>query len=357
MSDIPPPFQAHEPQQPPSPEPVWTYRGYQLRASDFTTSMVHLFRAEVQRANVWRSRLDATTNWAVVATGAAISFAFGSNADGSHAVIIMDTLLVTLFLFIEARRYRYYELWSSRVRLMETDFFAAMLVPPFRPAPDWAESLAENLLHPSYPISRWEALGRRMRRNYLWIYMLLGVVWFLKVWIHPVAATSWQEFLDRASIGGIPGQYVLLFGLIYNGVLVLIGLLTQGLREASGEVLPRYGDFDPRGLFNEQTGVAGVRAWFRREKHRQQILTLIITDQPDVVSQRIIKDMHRGVTKLEGTGMYTGKAHGVLLCALTVTEVPLLKSLVVEADPNGFVIVTPVQEILGGGFMPLQKQN
>src|SRR5687767_880085 len=224
----PPPF-------PDPDEPVWTYRGYRLKSGEFVTAMVHFFRAEVNRANVWRQRLDTTTNWAVISTGATLSIAF-SQPDIHHGIIILNTLLVMWFLFIEARRYRYYELWSSRVRLMETDFFAAMLVPPFRPAPDWAESLAENLLHPSYPISRWEALGRRMRRNYLWIYLLLGFVWFLKVWIHPVAAETWQEFLDRASIGGIPGQYVLLFGLIYNGVLILIGFVTQGLREASGEV-------------------------------------------------------------------------------------------------------------------------
>jgi len=106
-------------------------------------------RAEVQRANVWRSRLDATTNWAVIATGAALTIAF--NQSSHHGVILLNTLLVTLFLYIEARRYRYYELWSSRIRLMETDFYAAMLVPPFQPAPDWAESLAENLLQPHFP--------------------------------------------------------------------------------------------------------------------------------------------------------------------------------------------------------------
>jgi len=49
-------------------EPVWTYRGYRLKTSEFVTAMVHLFRAEIQRANVWRQRLDTTTNWAVVAT-------------------------------------------------------------------------------------------------------------------------------------------------------------------------------------------------------------------------------------------------------------------------------------------------
>ena len=110
-------------------EPVWTYRGYHLRASEFTTAMVHLFRAEVQRANMWRQRLDATTNWAVITTGAAITIAF-SRGETEQSVIILNTVLVTLFLYIEARRYRYYELWSYRVRLMETDFFATMLVPP-----------------------------------------------------------------------------------------------------------------------------------------------------------------------------------------------------------------------------------
>src|SRR5688500_20253488 len=64
---------------PPSPdpdEPVWTYRGYRLKTSEFVTAMVHFFRAEIQRANVWRQRLDTTTNWAVVVTGATLSIAF-----------------------------------------------------------------------------------------------------------------------------------------------------------------------------------------------------------------------------------------------------------------------------------------
>ena len=133
-------------------EPVWTYRGYRLKAGQFVTAMVHFFRAEVQRANVWRQRLDTTTNWAVVATGATLSFSF-SQPNVHHGVIILNTLLITWFLFIEARRYRYYELWSYRIRLMETDFYAAMLVPPYHPSPEWAESLADNLLLPSFPIS------------------------------------------------------------------------------------------------------------------------------------------------------------------------------------------------------------
>jgi len=85
--------------------PVWTFRGYRLSPSDFTNSMVHMYRAEVARASVWRQRLDSTTNWAVLTTAAALSFAFGSEQT-SHIVILLSTMLVTLFLFIEARRYR-----------------------------------------------------------------------------------------------------------------------------------------------------------------------------------------------------------------------------------------------------------
>ena len=194
-------------------EPVWTYRGYQLRPSEFTTAMVHYYRAEIQRSNAWRARLDTTTNWAVIAAGAAISFAL-SSPQNHYGVLILNALLMTLFLWIEARRYRYYELWSYRARLLETDFFAAMLVPPFGPHPEWGESLAESLLQPQFPISMWEAVGRRFRRNYMWIFLVLGIAWALKGFLHPVPAATWQEFIARSALGNVPGEAMLALGLI-----------------------------------------------------------------------------------------------------------------------------------------------
>jgi hypothetical protein len=158
---------------------------------------------------MWRQRLDSTTNWAVITAGAAISFALG-NAFGHHGVIILNMLLITLFLFIEARRSRYYELFASRVRLMETDFFAAMFVPPFGPAADWAESMAENLLHPHFTISTWEAVGRRFRRNYMWIFVVLAMAWVAKSALFPTPLTGWPEFVQRSAVGLIPGEIVIL---------------------------------------------------------------------------------------------------------------------------------------------------
>jgi len=345
---------------PPGSEPVWTYRGYQLRPSEFTTAMVHLFRAEVQRANVWRQRLDMTTNWAVITTGAVLSFAFSRASTEDHRVIILNVLLVTLFLHIEARRDRYYELWSYRVRLMETDFFATMLVPPFHPAADWAESLAENLLHPELPISYLEALGRRFRRNYFWIYIILGLAWLGKVWLHPYVAPSSADFLARAGIGTVPGWIVLTAGVVFNIILILVGLLTIGLQQAAGEVLPRYPTLHlPAALSRgpgARRGVGSWRAWFRPSRQRKQLLAFIITDQTEFVSNQILKEMNRGVTALSGTGMYTRHEHTVFMCALTVTEVAQLKDLVAKADPNAFIMISPAQEVLGRGFAPLQTE-
>lgn len=339
------------------PQQVWTYRGYKLRSSEFTTAMVHQFRAEVHRSNVWRQRLDTTTNWAVVTTAAVISIAF-SDDQAPHVVIILNLLLVTLFLSIESRRYRYFELWSYRIRLMETDFFAAMLVPPFHPSADWAESLAENLLHPHFPISYTEALGRRLRRNYLWIYAIIYLAWSAKLWLQPTTAINLAHVVRRAGIGSLSGGLVMGFMVGMGIFLVLFALITIRLQQASGEVLPRYEGLPEQVLsaFGKgETTHPVERAWYRKARRRRQFLTLIITDQAEAVSARIIKDMARGVTAITGKGMYTGKTHQILMVALTITEIPHLKELVLSIDENAFVIVSPAQEILGRGFLPLEE--
>jgi uncharacterized membrane protein len=341
-------------QEEPVEEPVWTYRGYKLKSGEFVTAMVHFFRAEIQRANVWRQRLDTTTNWAVVSTGAVLSIAF-SQPEIHHSIIILNTLLVMWFLFIEARRYRYYELWSYRVRLMETDFYAAMLVPPFHPSPEWAENLAENLLTPSFPISMWEAFGRRLRRNYIWIFLILYASWVAKIWLFPEPATSLTEFVSRSAVGPIPGEVMILLGVGYYAALALVAVATITMTRATGEILPRFGDESAPAAPSEQGKHTGLRALLVPRRRRRQLLALIITDKADAVSKRILTDLKRGVTAMQGKGMYTGNEHSILMCALTVTEAHNLKSAVAKEDPKAVVIVSPAQEILGGGFAPLEQ--
>lgn len=339
-------------------EPVWRFRGYELRPSEFTTAMVHYYRAEIQRSNTWRNRLDATTNWAVVATSAAITFAL-SAPDNHYGVIILNTLLIALFLWIEARRYRYYELWSLRSRLMETDFFAAMLVPPFRPQPEWAETLAQSLLQPEFPISMWEALGRRFRRNYSWMFLVLGLAWLLKTYIHPDVATSWAEFIARSALGPISGQIMLVAGVAFYVMVFGIGLATTRLHQASGEVLGKFetGDMNLlqalRQTGRDQADRQPPAA--RAQAGRSQLLCVIVTSAAQTVSSRILSEMKRGVTALKGEGMFSGQERSVLLVAIAATEVAHLKALTRASDPHAFVIVTPASEVIGGAFhMPEQ---
>jgi len=337
-------------------EPVWTYRGYKLKTSEFVAAMVHFFRAEVSRANVWRQRLDTTTNWAVVSTGATLSIAF-SQPDIHHGIIILNTLLVTWFLFIEARRYRYYELWSYRVRLMETDFYAAMLVPPFHPSPEWAESLAENLLAPSFPISLWEALGRRLRRNYFWIFLILYASWVSKIWLFPEPAVSVTEFISRSAVGPVSGQMMITLGFVFYITLGILAVATVTMTHATGEILPRFGADSPTVSVSDlDQQPRDFRSWFTHRRRRRQLIALIITGETEKVSKRILADLGRGVTALEGKGMYTGSERSVLICALTVTEAHNLKIAVAKEDPDAFVVVSPAQEILGRGFNPLEKE-
>jgi hypothetical protein len=242
---------------------------------------------------------------------------------------------------------------------METDFFAAMLVPPFGPNPEWAESLAESLLQPQFPIRMAEAFGRRFRRNYMWIFLILGIAWALKIYIHPFAATSWSEFVQRAALGPLSGEAMLALGLLYNGLIFMVGLVTAGLHQATGEVLPKYGDSLFDSIWPVQSRAAAGKDGKPAEaapipvRRRQQLLALIITAQPQAVADQILKDMRRGVTALHGTGMYTHQEREVLMVALTVTEAGRLKGLVRTVDPNAFLIVTPAQEVLGRGFNPL----
>jgi uncharacterized membrane protein len=199
-----------------------------LTPSEFNTALVHLYRGEISRANTWRVRLDGTTNWAVLTTGATLSFAFSSPSN-SHVMILLNSLLIGFFLYIEARRYRYYDLWRTRVRLMETEFFADLLVANERDdleGDHWRELLAADLLQPHFTISMWEAMGRRMRRNYSWIFAVLVLSWIVKVAIHPTRTTEIATILERAAIGPVPGVVVLAVGVLFNSALIALGLVT-----------------------------------------------------------------------------------------------------------------------------------
>ncbi|MEW6287117.1 MAG: YitT family protein [Chloroflexota bacterium] len=82
---------------------------------------------------------------------------------------------------------------------------------------------------------------------------------------------------------------------------------------------------------------------------------MIVTNKPKEVAQRILDDLLRGVTVLEGTGAYTGIERPVLYVVITRSEVVTLKAIVHEVDPRAFMVIGYAHEALGEGFRPLKS--
>jgi uncharacterized membrane protein len=189
-------------------------------------AIAHLYRGEVYRSTIWRSRLDQTTNWAVVTTGLALSISF-SSTEASALPLILVGLLVVVFLMFEARRYRYFNVWRARCRLIETDIYAPLLRGRgVRMDGRWNTLLSDDYLRPSFHIGYTRAVGRRLRKNYGWILLIQAVAYYGKLVIHPVAIDSVDELFRRAAIGPIPGEVVVAAGVLFHGGWLSFALAT-----------------------------------------------------------------------------------------------------------------------------------
>jgi uncharacterized membrane protein len=199
-------------------------------------ALAHLYRGEMYRSKVWRTRLDTTTNWAVATTGIALSVAF-SNRENSPIPLILVGLLVMVFLIIEGRRYRYFDIWRTRVRTLEVDFYGPILRGEgVRTDNGWNMALAQDYAHLRFHISYLEAVGRRLRRNYAWIFAIQGISYLAKISIHPAPLRTMDEIWARAAIGMLPGQMVLLIGALWHMSWILLAILTLRQQRALGRV-------------------------------------------------------------------------------------------------------------------------
>ncbi|MCL2030124.1 MAG: YitT family protein [Oscillospiraceae bacterium] len=83
----------------------------------------------------------------------------------------------------------------------------------------------------------------------------------------------------------------------------------------------------------------------------------IISDKNDEIAEAVRQTLQRGVTYLSGEGSYTGRPRKVILCAVKRQQVPTLKKLVKEVDPQAFIILTAAHEVLGEGFDELRIES
>jgi uncharacterized membrane protein len=203
--------------------------GPSLTSSEFVNTMSHYHRAEIARMAGWRDRLDRTTNWALTVAAAMLSVSL-STPTSHHGVVLFAMLLTLLLLWIEARRYRFFDVYRSRVRQFERYYFAQIFSPQADNASNWLLILAETLRAPQFLISQRAAFARRLRRNYIYVFVILLAAWVLKIstpnlqdegrkgdFVHTVLVA-----IQNAALGPLPGVIVLgLVAVFYTG---LIGL-------------------------------------------------------------------------------------------------------------------------------------
>ena len=84
-------------------------------------------------------------------------------------------------------------------------------------------------------------------------------------------------------------------------------------------------------------------------------VALIITKEYEQVAQVISDKLERGATYLHGEGTYSRKATKVVLTAVKKPQIAELKELVVDIDPDAFIIVQEAHQVLGDGFIRYSK--
>ena len=83
----------------------------------------------------------------------------------------------------------------------------------------------------------------------------------------------------------------------------------------------------------------------------RSFMALVISKEHERIRERLLRDLDRGVTVLDGAGGYTGEPRPVLMVVLGRSEVAHLRAIVAKEDADAFVVISDATEVLGHGFV------
>lgn len=124
---------------------------------------------------------------------------------------------------------------------------------------------------------------------------------------------------------------------VLDGMIVLAGLYVFGLRSSMYAIVAIF-------IVSKVTDTILEGMKFSKA-------AFIITDHYEEIAKRVMEELERGVTGLEAYGMYSKARKCMLYCVVSKKEIVFLKELVHQTDPNAFVVVGDVREVLGEGFL------
>jgi len=201
----------------------------------YVNAMSHFYRGELGRSMVWRQRLDVTTNWAITSSTAIITIAF-STREVPHIIFFFNLAIVAVLLWIESRRYRFYDAFRARIRMLEAHFLVPMVMENRELLQgEWKKLVCEDLILPSFKITKLEAIGRRLKRNYVFIFILILVAWLTKIFLHATAPINdVVSFYHALRIGHIPSWVV---AMVFVGTFIsVISITIYVSKHSSGEI-------------------------------------------------------------------------------------------------------------------------
>src|SRR3954469_7101534 len=178
----------------------------------YVNAMAHFYRGELGRIMAWRARLDNTTNWAITVTSTIFTISF-SLSQVPHIIFFFNIAIVWVMIWIEARRYRFYDAFRARVRMLEAHFLVPIVSQNTSLLQgDWQKLVCEDLLLPSFKIGKFEAIARRLKRNYGFLFIIILVAWITKIFLHshphpsdPASRIdSFATFYAALHVGQIP---------------------------------------------------------------------------------------------------------------------------------------------------------
>lgn len=172
--------------------------------SDAISLLGHFYRGQMDRVTSWRGRLDQTSYWAVTIIAALLTWVFSSR-NNPHYLLLIGMGALVVFLAVETRRYRAYDVWRERVRLLERNLFAELFDPEADLShEEWRRLISEDLRDPAVKTRPFTALTRRLRRIYYPLLLVLLAAWLARITVFQ-PDQPWQV---TAGVLGVPGAVI-----------------------------------------------------------------------------------------------------------------------------------------------------
>lgn len=225
--------------------------------------------------------------------------------------------------------------------------------------PVWLSNIVLNI--PLF-LAALKVMGKQYIKTTLFATLSLSAA----LYIIPTYNIIYEDYLLAAVFGGVLGGAGL--------GLVFVASATTGGTDLLATLINRYKPYHsvPRILIVIDgiivaTGVAtfhitkalyAIMAVYITSKVSDSILeglkfakmAYIISDSYDEIAQKIMNNLDRGVTGVSAKGMYSNREKKMLFCVVSKKEIIDLTEIVKEVDPEAFVIVSDVREVVGEGF-------